>query len=72
MILELKNVTHRTVPCVPEYLKKYFKNGKASISIQYRRKYGDTFKQVAMEMIPADDYKPDNQTLFLYVKNIDI
>lgn len=55
-----------------EYLRKYFKEGKTSISIQYRRKYADGFKQVAMDMIPADDYTPDNQTLFLYVKNIDI
>ena len=55
-----------------EYLKKYFNEGKTSISIQYRRKYDDGFKQVAMDMIPADDYSPENQTLFLYVKNIDI
>ncbi|MCQ2543703.1 MAG: diguanylate cyclase [Lachnospiraceae bacterium] len=54
------------------YLREYFKEGKTSISIQYRRKYGDLFKQVAMDMIPADDYSEDNQTLFLYVKNIDM
>ena len=54
------------------YLSKYFKEGKTSISIQYRRKYNDIFKQVAMDMIPADDYSDDSQTLFLYVKNIDI
>ena len=55
-----------------EYLSNYFKEGKTSISIQYRRKYEDGFKQVAMDMIPADDYSNDNQTLFLYVKNIDL
>lgn len=55
-----------------DYLRKYFKEGKTSISIQYRRKYGDIFKQVAMDMIPADDYTAENQTLFLYVKNIDM
>lgn len=54
------------------YLKEYFKSGKSSISIMYRRKYDDGFKQVAMEMIKADDYKESNQNLFLYVKNIDI
>ena len=53
------------------YLRKYFKEGKTSISIQYRRKYDEVFKQVAMDLIPADDYSDDNQTLFLYVKNID-
>jgi len=55
-----------------KYLKKYFNKGKTSSSIQYRRKYADGFKQVAMDMIPADDYSADNQTLFLYVKNIDM
>lgn len=55
-----------------EYLSKYFKEGKTSISIQYRRKYSDGFKLVAMDMILADDYSAENQTLFLYVKNIDM
>ena len=55
-----------------EYLREYFKEGKTYISIQYRRKYADGFKQVAMDMIPADDYSVENQTLFLYVKNIDM
>lgn len=53
------------------YLRDYFSRGKTSISIQYRRKYEDEYKLVAMEMIPAKDYTDDNQTLFLYVKNID-
>ena len=55
-----------------EYLKNYFREGKTSISIFYRRKYAEGFKQVAMDMIPADDYTPDNQTLYLYVKDIDM
>ncbi len=55
-----------------KYLSEYFKSGKTSISIQYRRKYADGFKQVAMDMIPANDYAEDNQTLFLYVKNVDM
>ncbi len=54
------------------YLSEYFKEGKTSISIQYRRKYADGYKQVAMDMIPANDYTDENQTLFLYVKNIDM
>lgn len=54
-----------------DYLKEYFRSGKTSISIIYRRKYADGFKQVAMEMIPADDYSDSNQALFLFVKNID-
>lgn len=55
-----------------EYLKQYFRSGKTSISIAYRRKYTDGFKLVAMEMIPAEDYSEDYQTLFLYVKNIEL
>lgn len=54
-----------------EYLRNYFRSEKTSISIHYRRKYSDGFKQVIMEMIPADDYSDEHQTLFLYVKNID-
>lgn len=54
------------------FLSDYFKSGKTSITIYYKRKYDQIFKQVAMEMIPADDYTDDNQTLFLYVKDIDM
>ncbi|MCQ2492948.1 MAG: GGDEF domain-containing protein, partial [Lachnospiraceae bacterium] len=54
------------------FLSDYFKSGKTSITIYYRRKYDQIFKQVAMEMIPADDYTNENQTLFLYVKDIDM
>ncbi len=54
-----------------DYLREYFSNGKTSISIIYRRKYTDTFKQTTMVMIPADDYSDNNQSLFLYVKSID-
>lgn len=54
-----------------EYMKNYFGSGKSSLLIQYRRKYNDGFKQVLMEFIPTKDYSPQNQTLFLYVKNID-
>lgn len=55
-----------------EFLRDYFKQGKTSITINYRRKYTDEYKQVAMDMILADDYSADNQSLFLYVKNIDL
>jgi len=54
-----------------QYLKDYFSNNKTSLSIFYRRKYGDAFKQVVMDIIPANDYSEDNVSLFLYVKNID-
>lgn len=54
-----------------KFLSDYFRSNKTSIEIFYRRKYGDVYKQVVMEMIPADDYSDDNQSLFLYVKAID-
>lgn len=55
----------------PEYLREYFKSGKKSISIYYRRKYADGYKDSVMEMIPTGNYSDDNQTLFLYVKCLD-
>lgn len=53
------------------YMREYFAGDKTSLHIFYRRKYGDVFKQVMMEIIPADDYSSDNQSLFLYVNNIE-
>lgn len=40
--------------------------------IQYRRRYADEFKRVMMEIIPAGDYTNEHQSLFLYVKDIDM
>jgi len=54
-----------------KYLQDYFNSGKTSLNIFYRRKYEDSYKQVMMEIIPANDYSDDNQSLFLYVKSID-
>lgn len=53
-------------------LRDYFKGGKASFGIQYRRKIGNDFKKVLMEMIPAKEYTEQNQIVYLYVKNIDL
>lgn len=54
-----------------EYMREYFAGNKTSLSIFYRRKMGDEFKQVMMEIIPTNDYSNEDQSLFLYVKNID-
>lgn len=51
------------------YLQEYFRSGKTFLSIRYRRKYPEGFKYSSMDLIPADDYTHDHQTLFLYVKN---
>lgn len=52
------------------YMREYFKNNSIQL-ITYRRKYGDIYKRVMMEIIPSNDYSEDNQSLFLYVKNIE-
>jgi len=54
-----------------DYISNHFKNNKSSLSVLYRRKYNDEYKNVMMEMIPANDYTDEIQTLFLYVKNIE-
>lgn len=54
-----------------QYLRNYFAGNKTSLHVLYRRKFADGFKQVMMEIIPANDYSMDSQSLFLYVKNID-
>ena len=53
------------------FIKDYFSKNKSVLKIFYRRKYGDDFKDVIMEIVPAEDYREDNQTLYLYVKEID-
>lgn len=54
------------------YLTKYFMdNTNHSLTIYYRRKIGDGFHKVIMEMIPVKDFSEENQIVFLYVKNIE-
>lgn len=54
------------------FLQEYFKKGNSSLAVSYKRRIGDEFKQSVMEMILADDYTEDNQTLFLYVRAVSI
>ena len=65
---DLEEYLHKTTI---SYIKDYFAENKTSLHILYRRKIDTTFKQVMMEIIPANDYAPDNQSFYLYVKNID-
>lgn len=55
-----------------DYMRRYFQEDKSSLTIFYRRKYDDVFKQTMMDIIPADDYSNENQSMFLYVKSIDL
>lgn len=52
------------------YLRDYFKKGNSSIGITYRRNYDGEYYRVFMEIIIADDYEDNNQSLFLCVKKI--
>lgn len=52
------------------YLKKYFNSNKKILSFQYKRKIGDKYSPVNMEIIASKDYSNDNKTVFFYVKQI--
>jgi len=53
------------------YMRDYFTRKKKPIHIFYKRKIGNDYKQVMMEIIPANDYSDEDQNLYLYVKDID-
>lgn len=54
-----------------EYLSEYFRNDKNLCSCYYRRKIGNRYYKVVMDLMKAEEYKDDDQWLYLYVKNID-
>jgi len=54
-----------------DYIRQYFRDDGKLLRIFYRRRFGELFKKVMMEMIPANDDEGQNQNLFLYVKEID-
>ena len=54
-----------------EHLKKYFSDGMKSKTIHYRRLTKGGFRQVKMEIITAENYTNENQSLYLFVKDIE-
>ncbi|MBP5306361.1 MAG: diguanylate cyclase [Lachnospiraceae bacterium] len=53
------------------YMRDYFERKKASLIINYRaKKAGDSkeYGKRTIEIIPAEDYKDDDQNLYLYVR----
>jgi len=55
-----------------EYITQFFMdNNMQCLNICYRRKYEDGFKLVAMDIVPAEDYRDDNQNVYLYIKTIE-
>ena len=51
-----------------EYLKQQFQKKTTFIMISYRRKEGDEYKRVTIEIVPEDQYLYENSEGFLYVK----
>lgn len=54
-----------------DYLRKFFSHGNKYFSIIYKRKFGNNYRNVLLEIIPANDYSNEDQNLFLYLKIID-
>ncbi|MBB5218294.1 EAL domain-containing protein [Treponema rectale] len=52
------------------YLKKYFNVKKGSLKLRYRRLTNGEYRWVLLEIIPAKDYEENNQSLMLYVQDI--
>jgi diguanylate cyclase (GGDEF)-like protein len=56
------------------YMRDYFARKKKSLTINYRaRKEGEKeeYEKRVIEIIPAEDYKDDDQNLYLYVRYLD-
>lgn len=54
-----------------EYINEFFDSTNKNLTIFYRRKSANGFRQTKMEMIPAEDYTNDKKSMYLYVKDID-
>lgn len=53
------------------YLRAFFAQGGQHLNIFYRRRIGSVYRQAMMEMLPAEGYTNEEQSLYLYVKDID-
>lgn len=53
-----------------DHIRKWFAAGRNSYTTIYRRKVNNSYKKVLMEIIRAKDYTNENQSLFLYVREI--
>lgn len=52
------------------YLKEYFKNNTSTLSIRYRRRSGESFVWVEMELVKSPMYSSKKEEIVLFVKNI--
>lgn len=51
-----------------DFLRDYFRSGKQSLHIFYRRKIGDTYFSASTEILTAREYTDEQQIVYLYVK----
>lgn len=52
-----------------EYLREYFKENKNSLSITYRRKEGEEYKRISLEIVAREEGLRNRSEYFLYVKS---
>ncbi len=53
-----------------ESLRAHFREDSAKLSCRYRRKIGEEFRWVQMDLVPSIEYSDQNQVLILYVKDV--
>lgn len=55
-----------------ENWKKHFDESNEKISFIYRRKFKNEYYQAFVEVVRGNEYRPDHQIVFLFVKNLGI
>ena len=56
--------------CNIDHLRRKFAEGSNRISLNYRTKVNNEFRWVSMEIIRSAEYKPQQQVVMLYVRDI--
>lgn len=54
-----------------QYMRNYFTEKQQPLNVFYRRLTDGEFRNMKMEIIPAEDFSEKKQSLYLYVKDID-
>ncbi|MDO4458561.1 MAG: GGDEF domain-containing protein [Clostridia bacterium] len=54
----------------PDFVRNFFLEGYPVFYVHYRRLIGGEFKKAMMEMVPAPEFTPEHQIVFLFVKNV--
>ena len=55
-----------------ENLREHFLKSKETFVLKYRRKVGNEYKDVLMEILAGKDFSEEKMDVFLYVKNISV